>query len=731
MFGVQNPPMTPPRFLLGAALLFWGVMTERVVPGLACALLVESPHWTRVRWNFGERAFLNAWRLSVLFLLVAMVLVLLNGARLNAMSIVFTWLPVILLPLQFVQSYGMSRTTTLATFSVMVRRRRDHALKYGLPFRDIRFGFGSVFLCATLLASCLGSQADSPAFYPLLVVLGAWGLIAASGRGWKQTGLAMAGAIFLSALLGMGGQKGLSSLYRYVIHGRLGGADDSSGLDFAREKRTSLGAMGRLKQSPQIQWRLIPEQGELPRLLRVASYNTYVEQAWQADLMPIGADPIADGFAPVAEITNPDNPDDLEDKFFIAPPDLPDLKVAVARDLPRFRLRGATTSRNFSLLPLPEHAASLHQFDPVEFDRNPLGTFRYKPSQPVADVRVLWRSEFSPELPPWQSSASPFDRRRFDFSNAVTSDAKQRVTVEPDLQIPPSEAPIIARVAAELGLKGVPLEGRIARLRRHFQEHFRYSRYNSVPRDFNPSKHGTLLGKFLEHTRAGHCEFYATATALLLREGGVPTRYVTGFMVAERDPGSGQALLRGTHGHAWCRAWDAERRIWIDVDLTPPDWLGIETPRMTRFQGLTDWFQQVREDLLVWRDQPGRMMWLTLGMLTPIVIGMAYIGRKLWRSRSRLDEEKARRRGASVVATPLTVLEKRARKLLGERPPGTPLAPWLMRLAPRLPQPELLAEAVRLHHRLRFDPQAAEAGAANRLQALVESLRQDLGRSRD
>ena len=154
----------PPRFLLGAALLFWGVMTERVVPGLACALLVEGAHWTRVRWNFGDKAFLNAWRLSVLFLLVAMVLVLLNGARLTAMSVVFTWLPVVLMPLQFVQGYGMSTTTTLATFSMMVRRRREHALKHGLPFREIRFGFGNVYLCATLLASCLGARADTPAF---------------------------------------------------------------------------------------------------------------------------------------------------------------------------------------------------------------------------------------------------------------------------------------------------------------------------------------------------------------------------------------------------------------------------------------------------------------------------------------------------------------------------------------------------------------------------------------
>jgi hypothetical protein len=718
---------SPPRFLLGAALLFWGAMTERVVPGIACALLVEGAHWTRVRWNFGERAFLNAWRLSVLFLLVTMVLVLLNGARLTAMSIVFTWLPVVLLPLQFVQAYGMTSTTTLATFSMMVRRRREHAQKFGLPFREIRFGFGNVFLCATLLASCLGSRAETPVFYPILVLLGAWGLMAASGRAWKQVGVAFTASVLMSALLGTGGEMGLMKLYRYMS--KLGSSSDSSsGLDYARERRTSIGSMGPLKQSPEIVWRLIPEQGPLPRLLRIASYNTYLEQGWQADLLPAELElpPESDGFTGVADITNPDNPDDPEDQFYIAPPNLPEPKVAVARDLPRFRLRGATSARNFSLLPLPGNAASLHQFDAEEFERNPFGTFRIKPSQPVADARVLWHPDFSPEMPPWKSLASAFDRRRFNFP-PVTPDAMKRVMVEPEFQIPPSEAAVMARVVTELGLREVPLEEKITRLRRHFVKNFRYTRYNRTREDFDPAKHGTLLGKFLTDTRAGHCEFFATATALLLREAGVPTRYVTGFMAAEIDPKTQQALLRGTHAHAWCRAWDAGLNRWIDVDLTPPDWLGLEAPRMARFQGLTDWFQRLREDLLVWRDKPGHMMWLTLGLLTPIVIGIAYIGRNLWRSRSRLEADKARLRGAVVVVTPLTALEKPARKLLGERPPGTPLAPWLMKLSSRLPRPELLTEALALHHRLRFDPAAPAAELTAELRSLVDGLRRDLG----
>jgi hypothetical protein len=53
-----------------------------------------------------------------------------------------------------------------------------------------------------------------------------------------------------------------------------------------------------------------------------------------------------------------------------------------------------------------------------------------------------------------------------------------------------------------------------------------------------------------------------------------------------------------------------------------------------------------------------------------------------------------------------------------------------MRLGPRVPRPELLAEALVLHQRLRFDPVTINADVANRLRSRVEGLRADLGKSR-
>ena len=712
----------PPRLLLGAALLFWGGMTERAVVGLACALLMEGAHWTRVRWDFKERSFLVGWRLSVLLLLFAMVLVVLQGEGRNAMAKVFSWLPVILLPLQFVQAYGLSRTMTMGTFSMLVRRRREHSLKHGLPFREVSFNFGHVYFCAVLLAACLGELADSLAFFPGLLILISWAVVGAGPWNWMRAGLALPCALLVTGLGAWGGQVGLSAFYRYVTQGRFPGDGDGSD----RERQTSLGNLGTIKQSPEIKWRLIPEQGALPKLIRVASYAAYYPTTWKVNEVPDGSVNVSRDFTTPRTLANPANPADPDDEFVIAPPDLADPNVAIDLALPRFRLRGAV-SRDGGLLPLPANTAALHQFVFEEFDRNSQGTFKLKPSQPVIDARVLWGGNFATERPPWTSVG------------AQEVDGRQIIR-RPDLQIPRSEAAMLKEVADEIGLReAATVHEKIALLQRHFIGNFRYTRYNSIPRDIKKwaeqdrkvrgyvqANDPTMLGTFLQFTRAGHCEFFATASALLLREAGVPTRYVTGFAVIEVDRETGEARVRGTHAHAWCRAWDETSKSWIDVDLTPPDWAALEPDQASRFQQLSDWIQLRRENLLVWRDRPGNMAIVTAVLLTPLLIGLAYIGRNLWRSRSRVDAGKHGRPVAALPVTPLSALEKPARKLLGERPPGMPLAPWLGQLSPRLTEPGLLVQAVALHQQLRFDPAESDSGQFEELQRLVVCLRRDL-----
>ena len=72
------------------------------------------------------------------------------------------------------------------------------------------------------------------------------------------------------------------------------------------------------------------------------------------------------------------------------------------------------------------------------------------------------------------------------------------------------------------------LSEKIARLRIFFLHEFEYARYLSIhpANRFSPYRHsGNAISRFLLEGRRGHCEYFASATTLLLREAGVPARY--------------------------------------------------------------------------------------------------------------------------------------------------------------------------------------------------------------
>jgi hypothetical protein len=76
--------------------------------------------------------------------------------------------------------------------------------------------------------------------------------------------------------------------------------------------------------------------------------------------------------------------------------------------------------------------------------------------------------------------------------------------------------------------------------------------------------------EFLTRRKSGHCETFASAMALVLREHGIPTRLVTGFAGGERGPFGSYYLVRGLDAHAWVEAWCGPGYGWISFDPTPP-----------------------------------------------------------------------------------------------------------------------------------------------------------------
>ena len=78
------------------------------------------------------------------------------------------------------------------------------------------------------------------------------------------------------------------------------------------------------------------------------------------------------------------------------------------------------------------------------------------------------------------------------------------------------------------------------------------------------------LEGFLFDTQAGHCEYFATALAVLGREVGIPTRLVNGYYGAHYNALGDFYAVRQADAHSWVEVWFGPEAGWITFDPTPP-----------------------------------------------------------------------------------------------------------------------------------------------------------------
>lgn len=77
------------------------------------------------------------------------------------------------------------------------------------------------------------------------------------------------------------------------------------------------------------------------------------------------------------------------------------------------------------------------------------------------------------------------------------------------------------------------------------------------------------LQDFLERSRAGHCEYFASALAVMLRYRGVPARVATGYRLGPWVEEGGYFLVTQSEAHSWVEYYDAEAGGWRVADPTP------------------------------------------------------------------------------------------------------------------------------------------------------------------
>ncbi|HUQ68354.1 MAG TPA: DUF3488 and transglutaminase-like domain-containing protein [Planctomycetaceae bacterium] len=123
---------------------------------------------------------------------------------------------------------------------------------------------------------------------------------------------------------------------------------------------------------------------------------------------------------------------------------------------------------------------------------------------------------------------------------------------------------LVAKSEAERGRQLTPSE--IAAL---FETHLRDSGEFGYTLNLSVTDPGVdPIEDFLFNRKMGHCEYFGSALALMLRAVGIPARLVSGFKGAERNELRGVWEVQERFAHVWVEAW-TESNHWVTYDATP------------------------------------------------------------------------------------------------------------------------------------------------------------------
>src|SRR6266852_356619 len=76
------------------------------------------------------------------------------------------------------------------------------------------------------------------------------------------------------------------------------------------------------------------------------------------------------------------------------------------------------------------------------------------------------------------------------------------------------------------------------------------------------------LANFLFERKQGHCEYFASSMAVMLRTLGIPSRVVNGFRAGEFNDLTSQYVVRASDAHSWVEAYFPNYG-WVTFDPTP------------------------------------------------------------------------------------------------------------------------------------------------------------------
>ena len=195
----------------------------------------------------------------------------------------------------------------------------------------------------------------------------------------------------------------------------------------------------------------------------------------------------------------------------------------------------------------------------------------------------------------------------------------------------------------------------------YFRENFKYSTTFTAPA-------GTDTVDYFLRVKAAHCEYFASATALILRTAGIPTRYVTGFVAAEPNWYGEHWVVRNRFAHAWVEAWDVERGRWVVVEATPPS--GVpQNPNRSQLVQIWNYLQDRYQVLRVRLHQRGMAWIVKAGIASPgiqLTVGLILVLLFLrWKRRPKQDRRVRPDPNAKVFNRLLSQVDRRVQQRHG------------------------------------------------------------------
>lgn len=203
-----------------------------------------------------------------------------------------------------------------------------------------------------------------------------------------------------------------------------------------------------------------------------------------------------------------------------------------------------------------------------------------------------------------------------DGAQADLAPCGRTVESQPLLQWPSEALQGLAALAdqwvAESGIPEDDLAGRARFLESRLGRSGQFL-YSLEAQERNPEL--DPIEDFVTSNRRGHCEYFATALALMLRSQKIPSRMVVGYKCDEYSYASDAYRVRQSHAHAWVEAYvppgkvpaearsrsgfsDRSRGGWLRLDPTPRSSAGVGMVDLVA-HGVEDWLQWCRS---VWRN---------------------------------------------------------------------------------------------------------------------------------